>query len=433
MDCSPIPGFITPGLHQNLHIDTIEEDIKFEILSFLDLKGLTHGINLASKTWCTLSKKNAVWKPRLKKEFPDSFARYERIIKEKKIEPQFKDVYSKVTLWWKRILGAEINCTTLNWNTEHPTDLAFTSPFVFSDNQIITACSDDAIRFWNLENHQCVKILSNVHTDHVKQLLLHHNTIISGSRDHSIGIWSAQDGSCKKLLGHTGKIRSMKMYEELLVSCAEKDAVIRVWNLSPGKLVKKLEDSCANDDMRCLDISGHTLVTGGFSGMLYVWDLKTGNYQYLIEKHASAVTQVKIIGDFVVSSSFDKTLQIWNLKTKQHVASLEGHDGEVEQFDVINDKLISASTDSTMRIWDLKKPKESIKLENHRQAITSFTVFDHKIISGSLDETICIWDLKTGELLRTLDRCLESNYPESIQVIDDKIVLGTPTGLVILT
>jgi hypothetical protein len=59
------------------HVTLLPNDIKLDILSFLDNKDLTHGINLANKKWCNLTKNNQVWKPRLKKDYPSGYEEYE--------------------------------------------------------------------------------------------------------------------------------------------------------------------------------------------------------------------------------------------------------------------------------------------------------------------------------------------------------------------
>jgi WD40 repeat protein len=63
---------------------------------------------------------------------------------------------------------------------------------------------DKTIKFWNVNNGQCIKTL-NGHTHFVVCLLLLRNGhLASGSWDKTIKIWNTDTGECIKTLeGHT--------------------------------------------------------------------------------------------------------------------------------------------------------------------------------------------------------------------------------------
>ena len=75
------------------------------------------------------------------------------------------------------------------------------------------SCSQDtSIKFWNINDAQCIKTL-NGHTDHVYCLLLLENGhVASGSKDEKIKIWNMPTGVCIKTFeGHSDRIQPIIM------------------------------------------------------------------------------------------------------------------------------------------------------------------------------------------------------------------------------
>ncbi|KAI1295701.1 SCF ubiquitin ligase complex subunit cdc4 [Mortierella claussenii] len=260
----------------------------------------------------------------------------------------------------------------------------------YRGNTLVSGATDRTVRVWDIEKGICTHTFRG-HTSTVRclQIVMPVNVnkdphgvpryepefpvIVTGSRDSTLLIWrlpdpelnghiSPTDGSwlLHTLVGHTQPVRALAAEGSTLVS-GSYDCTVRVWNITTGALVHRLQ--------------GHTQKV----------------YSVVLDKERNQC----------MSGSMDALVRIWSLEDGSCLHILEGHGSLVGLLGLNANHLVSAAADCTVRIWDPARGVCLRVLAAHAAAITCFQHDGNKVISGS-DGNLKMWDFKTGKFTRNL-------------------------------
>ncbi|OAV88485.1 hypothetical protein PTTG_00883 [Puccinia triticina 1-1 BBBD Race 1] len=199
------------------------------------------------------------------------------------------------------------------------------------------------------------------------------------------------------------------------------DGMIYMWQIPSGSMqVFAGHDSMTTCGRFTPD--GQKILSATDSGMLFIWDPKTGKTQHKInlnqgkfafrpQQDQSGVNSLVINQASticVLGGIANGGVRLVNLKMGTIIAALDEHEShatvEVEIFEPTGlgvPLLISAGTDGTAFIHDAA----SFKLRNsvrHQDAITTLVIHraTGQMTTGSLDKTLSTWNLKTAEQLK---------------------------------
>jgi WD40 repeat protein len=144
--------------------------------------------------------------------------------------------------------------------------------------------------------------------------------------------------------------------------------------------------------------SDSTQVLIGSGSRILLWDITTGNHEYLTgdASHTKEVRWVEFSdkGNQAVSASADGTVILWDLI--DHRSRIIGHHaGDVWSVEFSPDMkhIVSASSDKTAKIWDLDGQPVDM-LEPHRGALVfsaDFSPTGETVVTASDDGTAIIW------------------------------------------
>ncbi len=212
---------------------------------------------------------------------------------------------------------------------------------------------------------------------------------------------------------------------QTLVSCSFK--MIKVWNLSSGKLLHTLTDH--TDYVYSLAISpdGQTLVSGSRDKTIKVWNLSSGELLHTLTGHTGLVGSVAISpdGQTLVSGSLDMTIKVWNLPSGELLHTLTGHREVVYSLAISPDgqTLVSRSLDKTIKVWNLSSGKLLHTLNTLGVGSLAISPDGRTLISDGEDSTSKVWNLSSGKLLHTLTK--QSLYVISVAISPDGQTLVT--------
>ena len=165
-----------------------------------------------------------------------------------------------------------------------------------------------------------------------------------------------------KLAGSEGEIRGVDFsLDGSRLAAAGDDRMVRIWRLSDGQEIARLQGEVAGRDLVFID--NNTLAVAGADGVV----------------------------------------AIWNISGAKILRSLAGHVGAVLAVDwlPVGRKLASAGKDGTVRLWDSDRGKELYKLVGHEgDALSlSFSGNGKQLVSGGADKTLRVWAVESGKAL----------------------------------
>jgi WD40 repeat protein/CubicO group peptidase (beta-lactamase class C family) len=202
------------------------------------------------------------------------------------------------------------------------------------------------------------------------------------------------------------------------------DGVVRVWDLDSGRELRQLglpgeavrTVAVSPDGRRVLSAGGGRSVDGewqvGTDTALHLRDLESGREMQRFRGHTHWVKSVGFSADGtrIVSGANDRSVRLWDPKTGAELRRLEGHMAPVDTVAVSPDGrwVASGSSDRTVRLWSLTGPpgRQSVRiLSGHAGSVTrvAFSPDGRLLLSASTDRTVRLWDVDTGREVRRLE------------------------------
>ncbi|KAL1980949.1 hypothetical protein VTN96DRAFT_3289 [Rasamsonia emersonii] len=321
----------------------------------------------------------------------------------------------------------------------------------FDDDKILTASEAGTIQVHDIKSGTLRASLTG-HEGGIWGIGIYGNTLVSGSTDKTVRVWDVARAECTHVFhGHSSTVRCIQIVPPSpgrampVIVSASRDSTLRVWRLprpgdeEPGDtdcpyLIHVL--SGHEKTVRAIAAHDDTVVSGSYDCTVRVWRISTGESVHKLQGHTKNIYSVVLDHERnrCISGSMDNTIKVWSLDTGSLVYNLEGHTSLVSLLDLRDNLLVSGSADSTLRIWNPDTGECLQVLRGQTGAITCFQHDGHKVIAGS-GRDLTLWDVRTGERLRDLltdldgvwqvrfdgQRCVAAvmrNKTASIQVFD---------------
>jgi WD40 repeat protein/DNA-binding SARP family transcriptional activator len=152
------------------------------------------------------------------------------------------------------------------------------------------------------------------------------------------------------------------------------------------------------------------------AGVIYLWDLETGEALRRLEGHTDAVLDLAFTPDGrqAISASRDKTVIHWDLETGEILRRFTAHQDGVPTVAVSPDGRLAASgsgrltfgepfsaADNSVRLWDLQSGEEIRRFELFTDGVSglSFTPDGRRLAVSGIADGLTLIDLETGKAL----------------------------------
>merc|ERR1719265_1528269 len=192
----------------------------------------------------------------------------------------------------------------------------------------------------------------------------------------------------------------------VVTGSADETAII--WELSTGKMLKRLEGHSGIVFAANFSPNNDYVVTGSKDKKAIIWELGTGKILKTLEGHSDTVKAANFSpnNDYVVTGSFDEKAIIWKVSTGKMLKTLEGHSEGVmaANFSPNNDYVVTGSCDWTAKVWELSTGKILKTLEGHLDCVmaASFSPNNVYVVTGSEDYKAMIWEVERGCIIKVL-------------------------------
>jgi RNA polymerase sigma factor (sigma-70 family) len=232
----------------------------------------------------------------------------------------------------------------------------------------------------------------------------------------------------RTLQGHTDRIWDVAFSADgkTLVSGSD-DQTIRCWNVATGEPGRKIAAGGGVSRVR-LSPDGKTVaaffhnqrheagVTSWISNgtAIYLWDVRTG--RRLAELTMAAVeftTNMRLgfsdlafapDGKALVTGGFDGVIRVWDIATASEIRKYSGFAPGPRALAIApgGKTLAFAEGGAVVRLIDYATGKDLFPTGGHRAgvALTAFTAGGHMVVTAGWDRTFCFWDPRTGAEVR---------------------------------
>jgi len=175
-------------------------------------------------------------------------------------------------------------------------------------------CNDINAYQVNLE-HDLLSQLEHENQVSAVALCPDNSQLVSGTRDGRVVLWCLESYSIiQELPAHKRQVNGVKFScdAKRVVSCGS-DFYMKVIDLQTGTILFSKD---LGEELNCLAFDGQTMIVGGGSGCLSVWDIYNVKPMGKIPAHKGPITCLYVSddGEFVATGGDDRRIVVWTTK-----------------------------------------------------------------------------------------------------------------------
>jgi WD40 repeat protein len=198
-------------------------------------------------------------------------------------------------------------------------------------------------------------------------------------------------------------ITTLSLHASGLLAAAGDDHIIRVWDVSKGTMVQRLD--AHTDWVRSIAYSpkADILATSGNDKTIVFWNALTGEKQKDFVEHPQAVAIIAFSADgkFLAATGFEDKVRVYDVTLGKLVMEFEGtcRDMRALAFSPNHKYLAAGGRNGTVRVWSLADEKVVLEDTEHTQRIRSveFSPDGTLLASCGEDRQIVVRNVATGD------------------------------------
>ncbi|XP_017287828.1 protein FAN [Kryptolebias marmoratus] len=193
------------------------------------------------------------------------------------------------------------------------------------DDRLFTASWDSTVKVWrrasngssNHRRSQFELLAELEHDAGVNSVDMNAagTLLASGSKDGTVAIWDTSSyRTLQQVRCHTGTVHCVSFSPDSrhVLSVGE-DSCMKVLDVQTGMVISSVR---AEEEQRCFCWDGNTVLSGGRTGDLLLWDLLSSTVTKRIPAHSGAVTAMWMseLCNAVITGGDDKQIHFWGLQ-----------------------------------------------------------------------------------------------------------------------
>ncbi|MBN1347549.1 MAG: protein kinase [Phycisphaerae bacterium] len=281
--------------------------------------------------------------------------------------------------------------------------------------RLVTASDDDTCKVWDPRDIGDARTW--VHDVALEGVALSPDGGLVAACGHgrSVDLWRSDviGEPVLTLRGHRDRVSSVAFSPDgtrLVSACAGDDAndhTARVWEVASGRQLRVLEGHTGGVSCAAFSRDGRRIVTGSWDHTVRVWDAGTGETLHTLT-HPDEVWDLDLSNDglWIVAGGKTGVLCLWEYRTGRLVRSLAGHTDAVDAvaFSPDSSHLVSGDNDGHLICWNVADGQRVwlTRTRLHKIYCALYTPDGRRIITGS-HKKISVLEADTGRLVLSWD------------------------------
>jgi len=231
----------------------------------------------------------------------------------------------------------------------------------------------------------------------------------TGCADGTIRVWDLNDYSVptRAYVRDAGEPLCLDYAIECIIS-GWQDGLIRCHDCETGEMLWQIKEA-HRGGVTALQVSHNQrfFITGGASGDVRVWDIKSREMVCNLKEHKQMVTQVTCFADdtLALSCSRDKSIMCWDLRDACRITGLVQKMGGLNALALCADQnsFLTAGQEKRITYWDVREPDPvqvidpaHVDAEATCIAISSSGLY---FATGGTDQQVKLWKMDGGTLI----------------------------------
>ena len=210
--------------------------------------------------------------------------------------------------------------------------------------------------------------------------------------------------------------------------------VVVVWDVKTGKRVFEIGKEKEYDVVLAADISpDHGLVAlGGPGKIVRIYSTADGQMLYEMKKHTEWVTAMEFSPDGVLLATGDRNngLIVWEAQTGREFFDLRGHTGAITDVSwrLDSNVLASSSEDGTIKLWEMENGNQIKNWGAHGGGASSVRFAkDGRLLTTGRDRVTRLWDQNGGKQ-REFEAFNDLGLEAILSFDESRVIAGDWTG-----
>ena len=228
-------------------------------------------------------------------------------------------------------------------------------------------------------------------------------TLLSEAVYEVVRSWSYE--CVRTLAGHEGPVASVAFSPDgkLALSTSYDEEVLKLWDVSTGKLVRTFMAAGAMLSSVAFSPDGHWALSGG--NALKLWDIETGECVRTFSESGHWVQSVAFSPDgrFAVSGG-QAPLKLWDIATGECLRMFAGQNDQVCSVAFSPDGLSVISGGKDLKLWSTSSGECVRELTGHGSRVNAVAFSPDGAHVLSAGDKLKLWNIVTGECVKTFKK-----------------------------
>ncbi|KNC87701.1 hypothetical protein SARC_00207 [Sphaeroforma arctica JP610] len=293
------------------------------------------------------------------------------------------------------------------------------SQLVYSEQVLISSCTDSIVKVWHIDTGQCLRTYSFLQPDIVppdEEDETVWSIAIAAKGLVAIGLGSGAllvdrlnlRSSSRERPGQSSYLDSPDQGIRGSAKAGSGGEQLRT-RASSCSTLTRLNSACTSG-VSCIATGSYYIISGDADGCVRAWSATAG-----LESESSSFLSLPSLASTSSDSDADMTSMgrtvplsnITDLNTMRNFLSVVCHTAAVTVLEMSGQLCVSGSTDASVCILSLSQGAILHKLDGHHHAISSLSLWNWargglRVASGDENGTVCLWDAHLGKKSRAL-------------------------------